>query len=248
MGLHVKCLSIKNWCTDTAVWLGVLSWCRVHPLPNFPGQIPSHFVPLTWQCLNTTCRTHSCPPSTNSWSMMPSLAKNAISKTFKFNLAVWYFFGKGDYVAYHLDDCCLVSGSSIYPTFTSCNNLAWGAVILHWLFKQSTCNCSSIPFDCQHATAEQTLHRPISSIAAHVDPYKIPTSHPTLPMAIHWLAHTSCFIFKLHTRYPLHIHPYRWLYTGWHTPAASSSKLFQHSDLSSSNSYPLLMQSYTADF
>jgi hypothetical protein len=128
---------------------------------------------------------------------MPSLAKNAISKTFKFNLAVWYFFGKGDYVAYHLDDCCLVSGSSKYPTFTSCNNLALEAVILHWLFKQSTCNCSNIPFDCQHATAEQTLHRPISSIAAHVDPYKIPTSHPTLPMAIHWLAHTNCFIFKI---------------------------------------------------
>jgi hypothetical protein len=40
------------------------------------------------------------------------------------------------------------------------------------------------------------LHRLISSIAAHVDPHKIPASHPTLPMAIHWLAHTSCFIFE----------------------------------------------------
>ena len=99
----------------------------------FPGWIPSHFVPLTWR-LNTACRTHSCPPSTNSWSMMPSLPKNAISKTCKFNLAVWYLFGKGDDVAYHLDDCYLVSGSSKYQTFTSCNNLPLEAVILHWLF------------------------------------------------------------------------------------------------------------------
>lgn len=196
VGLQVKCLSIKKWCTDTAEWLGVSSWCRVHPLCHFPGRIPSHFVPLTWKRLNTACRTNSCPPSTNSRSTMPSLPKNAISKTFEFNLAVWYFSGKGDDVAYHLDDCCMVSGSSKYQTLTSCNNLALEAVILYWLFKQPACNCSSIPFDCRQATAER-LHKSISSIAVHVDPCKIPTSHPTLPMAMHWLSHTSCFIFEI---------------------------------------------------
>jgi len=146
----------------------------VHPLHHFPGQIRSHFVPLTQQRLNTACRTHSCPPSTNSWS----LPKNAISKTFEFNLAVWYFNGKGDDVTYHLDDCCLVSRSSKYPVFISCNNFALEVAILHWLFKQSTCNCSSILF------VRKQLQKKLCK----------DQSHPQLPMLIH-------------TRYPLHIQP-----------------------------------------
>jgi hypothetical protein len=193
MSLQMKCLSINNWYIATAVY-------RAHPLRHFPGRIPSHFVPVTWQRLNTACRTHSCP-STNSWPMMPSLLENAISKTCKFKLAVWYLFGKGDNVSYHLDDCCLVSGSSRYQTFTSCNNLPLEAVILHWLFSL----LATVPT--------------FPSIVSKQLQNKLCTDqfHPQLPMLVH-------------TRYPLHIQPYRWLHTGWHTPAASSLKLFQHSE------------------
>jgi hypothetical protein len=54
-GMRVICFSIKNCCTDIAMWLGTLSHCRIH----FSGCFASHFVLQMWQHLNIVTSIHN---------------------------------------------------------------------------------------------------------------------------------------------------------------------------------------------
>jgi len=53
-GMRMICFSIKNCCTDIAMWLGTLCCCRKH----FSGRFVSHFVLQMWQHLNIICNIH----------------------------------------------------------------------------------------------------------------------------------------------------------------------------------------------